>query len=92
MKSIIQTTKECFICREFYGIEGAPDDPHHCIHGGSRRRADSDGLYVYLCRFHHDRLHDHGEFDKELQIIAQRKFLETHTRKEWFERYGKFYD
>lgn len=92
MKSIIQETEECFICRKYFKIEGSPDDVHHCIHGGMRERADADGLTVYLCRFHHSRLHDYNEFDRALQIEAQRVFIKKYSREEWFEHYGKFYE
>lgn len=100
MKSIIQTKDECYICRKFYGIEGTPDDPHHCLHGSYRELADRDGLVVKLCRFHHERLHTKGEFDKQLQAEAQNAFIEkrksegyteSQARGLFLNRYGRFF-
>jgi len=88
--SIVQTKCECFICHAPYtgGL-----DHHHLLHGtGQRRLADEDCLWVWLCRRCHQNLHDHGLYDKELQRIGQETYLKTHTREEWFRRYGKFYD
>ena len=101
IKSIIQKDKECFICRKYFKIEGSPDDVHHCIHGSMRERADKDGLTVYLCRFHHERLHDKGEFDRALQVEAQRCFISNEIRKgfteedarnTWYSHYQKFWE
>ena len=91
MKSIIQENKECFICRNYYGIEGSPDDIHHCLGGCRRILADQDGLWVYLCRHHHTRLHDFGEFKHQLQIEAQKAFESKYSHDEWMGRYGKNY-
>ena len=100
-KSIIQTKDECYICRMVYGLESPADDTHHCLHGSMRQNADEDGLTVRLCRYHHDRLHKKGEFDKALQITAQNAYIkklisdgmeEDEAKAKFRERYGKFFD
>lgn len=67
-------------------------DTHHCISGTANRKlADEDGLTVRLCRRCHDRLHSNGEYKKELQIIAEQKWLEYYDKivEDFIDRYGK---
>ena len=102
MKSIIQSEDECYICRLIYKVGTPASDTHHVLHGnGLRELADSDGLTVKLCRYHHDRLHNKNEFDKTLQIIGQKKYIEKlifegmteeEARERFRARYGKFYE
>ena len=101
MKSIIQENRECYICRTIYNIEGSGDDLHHCLHGSYRQLADEDGLTVYLCRYHHSRLHDKGEFDMMLKIKAMRAYIaklmtegvsEEDARERFRKRYDKFFE
>lgn len=102
MKSIIQSEDECFICRLIYKVGTPASDTHHVIYGtGLRELADADGLTVRLCRYHHDRLHKKHEFDKALQIIGQKKYIEKlmsegmteeDARERFRERYGKYYE
>lgn len=65
-----------------------------------RKLADEDGLTVHLCRYHHDRLHTKGEFDKSLQILAQNAYIgklmsegmeESEAKQRFRERYGRFF-
>ena len=101
MESIIQSGDECYICVLIYGEDTPGTERHHCLHGAMRANADADGLTVKLCRYHHSRLHDKGEFDKSLQIIAQRTYIdklitegmtEEEARERFRSRYGKFYE
>jgi Zn-finger protein len=91
MKSIIQSEDKqecCFICGQW------ATDLHHCLHGNGRRAlADKDGLTVMLCRSCHMNLHDHGSFDRELQRIAQARWMEYYEKSEsdFRKRYGKSY-
>lgn len=97
--SKIQTNCECFLCHKSAnnGLEH-----HHCLHGtGQRKLADEDGLWVWLCRKCHSRLHDFNEHDRDLQIIAQQTYIreqrktgypEDVARELFLKRYGKYYD
>ena len=89
MKSIISNKKECFICKSMYGLE-----VHHCIHGyGRRKLADADGLTVYLCHVCHRNLHDLSIHDRDLQMLAQKRWQEHNhkTVADFRARYGKSY-
>ena len=88
MKSIIQDPNEevCFICGQY------ATECHHVLHGTANRKlADKDGLTVMLCHTCHMNLHDKGNFDKELQRIAQAKWMEHYGKSadDFRQRYGK---
>lgn len=90
MKSIIHVdnTDCCFLCGQY------ATETHHCIHGTANRKlADQDGLTVRLCSRCHRNLHDKGTLDKELQRIAQQKWMEINgkTLDEFIRRYGRSY-
>lgn len=97
--SKIQKTCECYLC---HGSSSKGLEHHHCLHGtGQRKLADEDGLWVWLCRKCHSRLHDFNEHDKELQLIAQQTYIQEQRSKGFTEeigrnlfreRYGRFYD
>lgn len=90
MKSILQETKECYLCGRQTDLE-----VHHCIHGVANRKiADREKLVVYLCRECHtgtNGVHHNREKDLYLIQTAQRKYEETHTREQWRELFGKSY-
>lgn len=91
-KSIIQTEKECYFCGATENL-----DKHHCIHGTANRKlADRDGLWVYLCKYHHtmsnEAVHQNPLMDKTLKKIAQQRWEDNFgTRQQFIERYGKSY-
>ena len=90
MESIIHTKNKelCFLCGQL------GDSVHHCLHGTANRKlADQDGLTVRLCRRCHMNLHDKGTCDRELQRIAQEKWMEHNgkTADDFIKRYGKSY-
>lgn len=82
MKSIIQETKECFLCGRQTDL-----DLHHCIHGVANRKiADREGLTVYLCRDCHtgtNGVHNNREKDLYLIQTAQKAYEKEHSRSEW---------
>lgn len=55
-KSILQNTKECYICRTWYNCRTLNGLELHHIFPGTARRAISDrlGLTVWLCHRHHN--------------------------------------
>ena len=93
MKSIIQNKKECYICGKTTSLHS-----HHIIFGKNRKKADEDGLTVYLCYEHHEGTNGvHGknghELDERLKKIAEDIWI-RHNKKtieDFIERYGKNY-
>ena len=78
----------CYICGQW------ATETHHCIHGTANRKlADKDGLTVRLCSTCHRNLHDKGNFDRELQRLAQVRWMEYYQKSEaeFRKRYGKSY-
>lgn len=104
-KSILQSTKECYLCRrdaidlDYHGeLTDKGLDKHHIMFGtGSRRLSEHWGVWVYLCKKHHNE--DHGlfavhynrELDKILRTDAERAFIERHSFDEWMRVFGKNY-
>ena len=95
--SKIQTKCECYLCHKDYT---AGLDHHHAIAGRNRAKCDQYGLWVWLCRECHTKLHDKGEHDSEIRAIAQKTFVEDmkkrgypeeSAREEWLREFGKFY-
>lgn len=89
-KSIIQTEKECYFCGATENL-----DKHHCIHGTANRRlADKDGLWVYLCKYHHtmspQAVHRDENMNLVLKKVAQQRWEAKYGNREQFiSRYGK---
>ena len=89
-KSIMQdeSKETCYICGQL------AYEWHHCIHGTANRKfADKDGLTVKLCHRCHMNLHDKGNFDRELQRLAQVRWMEHYEKSidDFRKRYGKSY-
>lgn len=89
MKSILQTEKECFVCKTTYNLHD-----HHIFYGNSNRKnSEKHGLKVWLCGYDHNLsdagVHFNKELDLELKQHAQRVFEETHTREEFRAIFGK---
>lgn len=89
MKSIIQDSRQCYVCGSPYVEE------HHIFFGTSNRKnSEKYGLKVYLCYGHHRGdygVHHNQEADTRLKEMAQRKFEETHTREEFMAIFGRNY-
>lgn len=94
MKSIIDSTNYCYICKTYKCRYVLANDTHHCIGGTANRKlADEDGLTVRLCRRCHEKLHAKSEYKRELQIVAEEKWIEYYDKcvEDFIERYGKNY-
>lgn len=88
-KSIISNTKKCFLCGSENDLE-----KHHCIFGtANRKKAEEDGLWVYLCHRDHQAVHNQDIWEKKaLQELAQEKWeLKYGLRQQFIERYKKSY-
>lgn len=87
MKSILQDNRECFICHTTQNL-----DVHHCIHGTANRRlADKWGLTIYLCRIHHNQVHEDNALDTQIKKMAQLGFELKYGHQKWMEVFGKNY-
>lgn len=101
-KSIMQTKKECYLCRKQadqigYRGELSPYglDEHHVVFGtGNRKLSEKHGLKVWLCHdVHHEfgpqSAHMNAEVKAELIRDAQRKFESLHGHSEWMKIFGR---
>jgi len=89
MRSLINNSKECYICGSTYNIE-----KHHMVFGSAnRKKADEDGLWCNLCHSCHQAVHNQDIWEKKaLQELAQEKYEEKiGTREQFIKRYGKSY-
>ena len=102
-RSIMQNTKECFLCRmraeeqgyfgplTSYGLE-----KHHVMHGVANRKiAEKYGLTVFLCEKDHrtgaEAVHKSRETDLKLIRAGQRRFEQVYSHREWMKAFGKNY-
>lgn len=84
---MISEERECYLC----GSRGTLH-VHHCLNGSRRKLADEDGLMIYLCPYCHAVVHDKdARLQRELKVIAEKHYLESHTFDEWMRRYGRNY-
>lgn len=96
-KSILQEEKECYITGAIEG-DYVTLHQHHIFEGvGRKKRADEDGLWVWLRAELHNASNysvhsgNNKELDLQLKRRAQRAYEETHSRQSFIERYGKSY-
>lgn len=104
-KSIMQDTKECYLCRRdaitmgyHGGLTREGLDKHHVIYGTANRKlSEKYGCWVWLCKKHHNE--DHGQFAvhynrhirQQLCEDAERAFLRLHSFEEYMDIFGKNY-
>jgi hypothetical protein len=97
MKSIMQTNKECYLCRKLMDISNDWElHLHHIYEGwGNRKVSDRNGFTIWLCGMHHN-LSDYGihfnkDADLEVKQECQRKYEENHSREEFMQLIGRNY-
>lgn len=85
-KSIINDNRICMRCRTKYSLE-----KHHCVGGtANRKKADEDGLWIYLCHDCHQAVHNQDSKRKQEYIrLAQTCYEDSHSREDWMGRYHK---
>lgn len=95
MKSIVcnQNIKQCYVCGAKYNLH-----LHHIMFGKNRKKADEDGLTVWLCYQHHEGTNGvHGknghDLDTRLKEIAEDIWIKHNDKeiKDFITRYGKNY-
>ena len=97
MKSIMQTEKECYLCRKMFGIcTDRGLHKHHIFEGyGRRRQSEEMGAWIWLCAKHHNMsdygIHFNKDIDMEVKRECQRKYEKTHSREEFMELIGRNY-
>lgn len=101
-RSIMQGTKECFLCRQqaikagyYTELSDKGLHRHHVIFGrGYRNLSEKYGLWVYLCYEHHEGpggVHKNKEINVELRQQAERAFLREHGLSEWMQLFTRNY-
>lgn len=101
-KSILQDTKECFLCRMeaeragYYGeLPNSGLHKHHVLYGsGNRKLSEHYGLWVWLCaKRHHeygpDAVHTNSNIRTMLSQIAQKAFEEKYSHELYMEKFKK---
>lgn len=96
MKSIIQKENECYLCRNFMGVENPGGEKHHIFGGARRKLSEKYGLTVKLCSYHH-RDHRYGVtynegMSRQLKITAQGKFQERFPQEDFIKIFGRNYE
>lgn len=91
MKSILQKTKECYVCHSKIGLHY-----HHIFFGKNRKISDKKGFTCYLCFLDHEGTYGvHGKegdgLDTKLKQECQAEFEKTHSREEFMQLIGKSY-
>lgn len=94
MKSLISKEKKCFVCGTQFNLH-----KHHIMKGiRNRKKAEEDGLWVYLCFLHHEGTNGvHGknghDLDLRLKRTGEKAWLEQNkkTKEEFIKRYRRNY-
>lgn len=92
MESIIQSEKECYVCKSTVGLHC-----HHILFGSANRKhSERLGLKVWLCYWHHngsnEGVHMNRALDMYLKEIAQKHFEDVYgDRKEFIKVFGRNY-
>ena len=95
MKSIIQSKRECWACREFLNLRTLRGlEEHHVFQGVRRAASEQYGLKVYLCYQHHrgaSGVHFDPALAASLKKEAQSAFERRYNRAAFIKIFGKNY-
>ena len=94
MESLLSNKKECYVCGTQISLH-----KHHTMKGiRNRKKADQDGLWVYLCYNHHEGTYGvHGKEGHKLDmkiIKESQKVWMNHfnkTKEDFIRKYGRNY-
>lgn len=92
MKSILQTSKECYETHRTDNLH-----KHHIFEGNPNRKlSEKYGLWVWLTGDYHNQSNlgvhcGNHDLDVKLKQDAQREFEKTHTRAEFMKIFGRNY-
>lgn len=89
-KSIIENTKECYICKTTLNLH-----KHHIYFASNRKISEREGCWIYLCARHHNMSDEGVHFNRELDLSIKRECQErwerNGTREEFIKTFGKSY-
>ena len=102
--SIVPQNKptQCYFCGTQTGLAH-----HHCQHGGLKKLAIEDGLWVWICPKCHNMTNESVHLDPErkkdkyLQHLSQETLIKQYirqgypeeiAREMWLSRYGRFFN
>lgn len=90
-RSIIQSEKECFVCKTTLNLH-----EHHVFFGtGNRKISERYGMKVWLCQEHHtgrNGVHFDRQLDLLIKTVAQGTFeKEIDNRDEFRRLFGRSY-
>lgn len=95
MQSILQSRKECYLCRKIFGqaVEYGLEE-HHVIFGtANRKKSEKYGLKVWLCQNHHRNgkmaVHQNRHVAELLIREAQIEFEGIYGHKKFMKEFGK---
>lgn len=83
---MINDKYKCFLCGRTGTLQ-----KHHCLHGIRRKAADRYDLTVWLCVDCHQKLHDKGIGDLQLEQEAQKHFEDQYGHEKYMQEFGKNY-
>lgn len=95
-ESIMQSRRECYVCRMLYGVVTVKElEEHHVLNGPLRPLSERYGLKVWLCHKHHNEPGYSAHFDHRLRLYlkqqAQRNFEDRYSHRQWMAEIGKDY-
>ena len=82
----------CYLCKRVTHTEN-----HHIFGGSNRKKADKDGLTVYLCHWCHNEppkgVHHNREYDLYLKRIGQAMWMKHYGKdiEDFIKAYGRKY-
>lgn len=93
-KSLLQEEKKCYVCNSKKNLH-----KHHIMKGlRNRKKAEEDGLWVYLCYEHHEGtngVHGKNGHSLDLDLIKQAELywikFNNKTIDDFIKRYGRNY-
>lgn len=97
MESLLQHTKECYLCRKLYGIKTVRNlHKHHIFEGtANRKKSEQYGLYIYLCGKHHNLsdlgIHSVKGYELEVKREAQEAFEKEYGHDEFMQIFKRNY-
>ena len=89
MESLIDTRKECYICKTTLNLHR-----HHIYFGrANRKNSENYGCWCWLCANHHNfsnfSVHMNRDLDVDIKKLCQKRFEEKYDHEKFMEVFGK---